>query len=256
MKKLIKKIATTALSIFGIISMVPSAFCSRTSDRMVGFDSNYRVFIHPRGTTAINFPSSPVNMNFDNLMKIMKLNGVINKHGRLDDEWKVEFLFRDKNRDILKENSDRMKGCYVTYRKNKKKIELLIEPCCKGYLSSLKDYNEFLEKCELNLQTLMVPLSGKCVIPGIVNVIGENAFKGCDKLVSVEIPSTVTRIEEGAFSNCFRLKSIYIPNSVKSIALDAFCNCISLNSIEFNGKTYGSVDEFREDFNAFAEIYR
>lgn len=49
-----------------------------------------------------------------------------------------------------------------------------------------------------------------------VTAIGENAFKGCSNVTSVNIPSTVTEIKKNAFSGCTNLK-LTIPSSVTSI---------------------------------------
>ena len=62
--------------------------------------------------------------------------------------------------------------------------------------------------------------------------IGDDAFKNCRSLTSIEIPNSVTSISSGAFDDCSSLTSIEIPNSVTKIESFAFFNCSSLTSIE------------------------
>ena len=84
--------------------------------------------------------------------------------------------------------------------------------------------------------------------------IGQNAFEGCDNIVSVDLPITlysidsyaflycgnlskieipygVTEIGNSSFADCENLKSVEMPNSIKSICGYAFAHCTSLESI-------------------------
>lgn len=63
----------------------------------------------------------------------------------------------------------------------------------------------------------------KTVQDGTV-VIAENAFAGCDTLISVELPDTLRRIEAGAFSFC-GLQKIELPDGVEYIGENAFEYC-------------------------------
>ena len=69
------------------------------------------------------------------------------------------------------------------------------------------------------------------VIGNNVSVIPNNAFKGCDSLISVTIGDSVTSIEDGAFSGCYSLTSVIIPDGVTSIGYGAFDSCTSLETI-------------------------
>ena len=72
----------------------------------------------------------------------------------------------------------------------------------------------------------------KVLIKDGVTNIGDNAFRYCDALTSIEIPNSVTSIGNYAFYYCTSLTSIEIPNSVTSIGYQAFYDCSSLTSIE------------------------
>ena len=83
--------------------------------------------------------------------------------------------------------------------------------------------------------------SGDIVIPSSVKYngvtysvtsIGNNAFRECSSLTSIEIGNSVTSIGELAFYSCSKLTSIEIGNSVTSIGKLAFDSCKSLTSIE------------------------
>lgn len=63
--------------------------------------------------------------------------------------------------------------------------------------------------------------------------IGQQAFKSCKKLISVEIPESVTKIGNGAFDYS-GLSSVNIPNSVTIIENNAFSST-QLTSIRIPG---------------------
>ncbi|MDE6256664.1 MAG: leucine-rich repeat domain-containing protein, partial [Muribaculaceae bacterium] len=63
------------------------------------------------------------------------------------------------------------------------------------------------------------------------NVIDQNAFKGMNSLVSVEIGSQTIEIRESAFSGCSKFGELTIPASVTSVGNYAFDNCYSLKKL-------------------------
>ena len=64
-----------------------------------------------------------------------------------------------------------------------------------------------------------------------VTSIGDEAFRGCDGLTSVNIPNSVYYICYGAFWACSGLTSVTIGNSVISIGYGAFGGCWDLTSV-------------------------
>ena len=59
--------------------------------------------------------------------------------------------------------------------------------------------------------------SGSNIEFGWTSAIPDNAFSGCDKLISITIPDSLTRIGDHAFSDCNSLRNIKIPESVITI---------------------------------------
>jgi hypothetical protein len=83
--------------------------------------------------------------------------------------------------------------------------------------------------------------SGEVRIPSLVSYsaqeysvigIGDNAFRSCRDLTSIEIPSGVTSIGDYALYYCEGLASLIIPSNVLSIGDYAFAGCTGLTSIE------------------------
>lgn len=64
-----------------------------------------------------------------------------------------------------------------------------------------------------------------------VEIIGESAFNGCKKLLSLTIPDTVTSIGGMLTSDCSSLTNLRLSNSITSIPRNAFYNCTALTKI-------------------------
>ena len=81
-----------------------------------------------------------------------------------------------------------------------------------------------------------------------VIAVGDSAFAGCKRLVTIALPERLTTIGASAFKHCTSLRVIDIPSSVKLIGDEAFAECKSLTAILFITKTPPTLgtDVFRE----------
>jgi hypothetical protein len=87
-------------------------------------------------------------------------------------------------------------------------------------------------------------------VPGNVARIEDQAFYGCNNLVSVEIPGSVTAVGNYAFAAAENLTSVTIGSQVQKMGYRAFSDCYALASVTnlnptpqtVNAYTFGYVD--------------
>ena len=72
--------------------------------------------------------------------------------------------------------------------------------------------------------------------PSGLKSLGAYAFQNCAKLVSVTLPDGLTSIGDYTFNRCFKLESVTLPNSLTSIGNHAFSFCDLLTSINIPTK--------------------
>ncbi|MBP0961192.1 MAG: leucine-rich repeat protein [Oscillospiraceae bacterium] len=116
---------------------------------------------------------------------------------------------------------------------------------------------------------------GNVVIPDTVTSISALAFRGNEKMLTIQIPDTVTRIGENAFDSCSNLTSadvsenidvipawmfsgcsslttVNIPEDVTAIETGAFCGCKSLENADIP-ETVGYIGGFAFDNTRWLE---
>ena len=76
------------------------------------------------------------------------------------------------------------------------------------------------------------------------SILGNNAFSGLEKLISIKCPNSVKKIY-GAFNGCTNLKSVILPNQLEFIGINGvwgtFNDCSSLTNVVFkNCKEIGA----------------
>ena len=96
------------------------------------------------------------------------------------------------------------------------------------------------------------------IISDSVTHIGDNAFKHCSYLTSINIGNGVRNIGNSAFESCGSLEYVYIPANVEHIGAYAFNACTFLNKVKFaetNGwiVTTGDVQTSGKDVSSEIE---
>jgi len=81
----------------------------------------------------------------------------------------------------------------------------------------------------------------------------DDAFRNCNRLVSVILPDDLIIIGDNVFFGCTNLKTIIIPKLVEHIGVDVFYSCSTLTSIEVdaNNSFYSSLEGvlYNKDFS-------
>jgi hypothetical protein len=92
----------------------------------------------------------------------------------------------------------------------------------------------------------------RITVPSGVTVIGDTAFWGCKRLLSVTLPDSVTHIGKEAFIGCGSMTKIILPDSIKSIGTRAFLGCANLTMVtipsgvtELNDELFRGCDSLR-----------
>lgn len=236
MKKFIKKTTATTLSTMGILSAMPSAFCTQVKENynlgryhkipssdvlVVGKDSK----CSDHSSTSKNVqPIFFLAGSFDvcQFKKVLVDNKIIdNKKGKLSDKWECE---------LEVSAGDPSKGYSVAFNSDDKKIVFLFDPNKIGRLNE-SDYNFILAYfCELK-GIIMPFLNNDLTISDSATKIDDKAFFNNASLKNITIPLTVTSIGNDAFAMCTELEKVYIQNSVQNIGKYAFNICVNLNEI-------------------------
>lgn len=95
-------------------------------------------------------------------------------------------------------------------------------------LSEDKTYYIIYDVVDTSISSVSIP---ETIHNVPVTCIGVEAFKYCDKLISIDIPNTITSIEKSAFDMCSSLTSVVLPESIISISDSTFEYCKNLESV-------------------------
>ncbi len=82
--------------------------------------------------------------------------------------------------------------------------------------------------------TKVIAFSGmptSVVIPNYITSIGQEAFRYCEKLKTIELPEGLTTIDSEAFEDCDSLTTVHLPSTLVSIGESAFDDCTHLREV-------------------------
>ncbi len=196
------------------------------------------LLICPKGKTAITIPSRVTSIGWSAFSDCNKLTAItVDKDngsyssvdGVLYNKDKSELLTcpGGKTGELTIPGSVTNIDYYTFFGPNK--LTAIIVDKSNEYYSSVDGVLYNKDKSEL----LACPgrKAGKLTIPDGVKSIGDDAFKDCTELTSINIPNGVTSMGYSAFSGCTGLTSITIPDGVTSIENSAFYGCKNLVSV-------------------------
>ena len=269
MKNFVKKTAATALSVLGILSAMPSAFCTPDGK------NNERGHIDPFNIMVVGKYLDSVgdlqnlqmaNKKYENLLNRYHFNPVGNtSKEQLDLYPNMETYRIEKNFVSTFPDKKIMRLVYLPGSFNVNKFEEVV------YMNKLFHADEWDREFALESENPMdgcqliftnkttdkeIVFKFNPYVGGVLtSLIGYNSLlKECgivgEELTAASlatsgvfsIPSSVESIGKNAFYGCENLTEVTIPSSVKSIGDNAFISCKKLNQVTIQGpvKSIGS----------------
>lgn len=122
---------------------------------------------------------------------------------------------------MILENLQHVKS--VSNANSEKYINKLISGLPIETMRSLEVDGDVLVKCKDGSTSLSVPAG--------VRVVGESAFKNCEKLEKLDIGGEVEILGKEACRGCKSITSLHLPKNVRKVGESAFRDCISMTSL-------------------------
>ena len=122
---------------------------------------------------------------------------------------------------MILENLQHVKG--ASGSNSDKYINKLIQSLPIETMRSLQTEGDVLISCKDGSPSIAIPEG--------IKIIGNGAFKNCDKLENLELGSEVEILRREAFRGCKALKSVNLPKNVRKIGESVFRDCISITSL-------------------------
>ncbi len=122
---------------------------------------------------------------------------------------------------MILENLQHVKGSAI--EKDTKYLDKLIAGLPTETMRSLDIQDGVLVKCKDGSSALTVPPD--------VTVVGQGAFKNCEKLEKLDFGETTRALHGEACRGCKSLKELTLTKNIESVGESAFRDCISITSI-------------------------
>ncbi len=122
---------------------------------------------------------------------------------------------------LMLENLQHVKG--VSTEAEDKYISKLISGLPIEAMRSLVIKENILEKCKDGSKVVNIPDN--------VRIIGNSAFKECEKLEEVNFSSNVISLRDEAFRGCKSIKNVHLPENIQYVGESNFRDCISMQSL-------------------------
>lgn len=122
---------------------------------------------------------------------------------------------------MILENLQHVKGSAID--KDSRYIDKLIESLPTETMRSFAIDDGVLTRCKDGSNSLTIPEN--------VRVVGEGAFKNCEKLEYLNIGDKVEILQTEACRGCKRLASLILPKNVRAVGESAFRDCTALTSL-------------------------
>lgn len=95
----------------------------------------------------------------------------------------------------------------------------------KEYISQTQNPEEYFAIKNKKLFTVYDKELKYAFVPNGTEIIGENAFVGCKKLINIVMPESVYEINDYAFAYCHNLRCAIIPDRVYMVNENIFKDC-------------------------------
>lgn len=192
-----------------------------------------KIGTQPFGMTkisSIQIPSSVQQMAYDALANCAALTSI----DFLDSPKVITFFNDDENKYYIDENF-LLKSWQLSGSPNVQQIYVgrsLKNYSFSGFRKTLKNLTFGPEvKYIYDSQFADLSLITTISIPGKVETIGKNAFRGCTGLTNLSLSSSLTEIGENAFEGNPNLAKVSVPDKVETIGANAFKGCTGLTNL-------------------------
>lgn len=145
---------------------------------------------------------------------------------------------------MILENLQHIKGSSIS--KDPRYLDKLISSLPTETMRSLDIRDGVLYRCKDGSTSL--------TIPDDVVIVGEGAFKGCEKLEHLDMGATAQSLRGEACRGCKNLRSLHLTSNIRSVGESAFRDCISMTSLIVDNNQVELGERAFENCSSLSEI--